>query len=44
MCRVWLPVTSMAVKLLDARLVGETGMWMGCGHHADRFKKVLLSA
>ena len=27
----------MAVKLLNARLVGETGIWKGCGHHADRF-------
>ena len=30
-------VTSMAVKLLNAKLVGETGIWKGCGHHADRF-------
>ena len=27
----------MAVTLLNANLVGETGMWKGCGHHADRF-------
>jgi len=27
----------MAVKLLTARLVGEAGIWKGCGHHADRF-------
>jgi len=27
----------MAVKLPAARLVGETGVRKGCGHHADRF-------
>ena len=27
----------MAVKLLNAKLVGEAGIWKGCGHHADRF-------